>query len=408
MEVYLDNSATTKPDPGVVTEMSRIMEEVYGNPSSMHMAGVEAEKILRASSDMIAKTLRCKPSEILYTSGGTESDNTALLGVAHARRRAGRHIITTCIEHPAVLETCKYLENEGYEIDYLSTDPYGVIDTEELRSLIRPDTILVSIMHTNNEIGSLQPIEEAGRIIKEVNPSCIFHTDAVQGYGKARILPGRQNIDLISISAHKFHGPRGVGFLYIKEGTRIDPIIFGGGQQKGMRSGTENVAGIYGMALAAKKAYDELDENVACMYRLKKQLTEELTSIDGVRINGVIVPDSASTESSDTDGAASGASDVSNERIDAPHIVSASFEGVRSEVLLHALEDRGIYVSSGSACSSNRPHISATLKAIGLPDKLLDSTIRFSMSAETTSEELEYTVATLRELLPDLRRFTRR
>lgn len=380
-EVYLDNSATTAPFPEVAEAVKHIMEESYGNPSSMHMLGVNAEKKLTEASDILAGTLKCKPSEILYTSGGTESDNTAVFGVAHARHRAGKHIITTRIEHPAILEPCACLEKEGFEISYLGTDENGIIDTDELESLIRPDTILVSIMHTNNEIGSLQPIEAAGSLIKKKNPDCIFHVDAVQGYAKDTIIPKKMNIDLMSVSAHKFHGPRGVGFLYIKDKTRIDPIIYGGGQQKGMRSGTENVAGIYGMALAARKSYANLAEDRQRMYELKKYFIDELDKIEGVSVNGV--PGGA------------------------PHIISSSFEGVRSEVLLHSLEDKGIYVSAGSACATNRPHISATLTAIGLRKDLLDSTIRFSMSVFTTREELDYTLTVLGELLPVLRRFTR-
>ena len=383
MEVYLDNSATTKPYKEVIAAVSEVMESTWGNPSSMHMLGVEAEKYLTKSTEMISQTLHCKPAEILYTSGGTESDNTALIGVAHARRRAGKHIITTAIEHPAILETCAYLENEGYEISYLGTDEQGCIDVNELESLIRPDTILVSIMHTNNEIGSIEPLEEAGRIIKEINPACIFHTDAVQGYGKARIIPRKSGIDLMSVSAHKFHGPRGVGFLYIKEGTRIDPIIYGGGQQKGMRSGTENVAGIYGMAYAAQKSYDSMDDDRARMYELKRYFIDELLKIDEVYNNGAV-------------------------EAGAPNIISASFAGIRSEVLLHALEDKGIYVSSGSACASNRPHVSGTLTAIGLKKELLDSTIRFSTSVFTTREDLDYTLENLNDIIPTLRRYIRR
>ncbi len=364
--------------------MARVMEETYGNPSSMHMPGVNAEKILTDSSRMIADTLRCKPSEILYTSGGTESDNAALMGVAHARRRAGRHLITTGIEHPAILETCAFLQKEGYEVSYLGTDSQGLISLDELEGMIRPDTILVSIMHTNNEIGSRQPVEEAGRLIKRINPECIFHVDAVQGYGKDLIIPKKLNVDLMSVSAHKLHGPRGTGFLYVKDKTRIDPIIYGGGQQKGMRSGTENVAGIYGMALAAGMAYEKLDEDVARLRGLRARFVDELERMDGVSVNG-----------------------PRKEEAVAPHIISASFAGVRSEVLLHALEDKGIYVSSGSACASNRPHVSATLTAIGLAGDLLDSTIRFSTSTYTTAEEISQAVLALQELVPMLRRYSR-
>lgn len=389
-EIYLDNSATTRPYTEVADAVARIMTEEYGNPSSMHMLGVKAEKYLTEATDILAGTLKCRPSEILYTSGGTESDNMALFGVAHARRRSGKHIITTRIEHPAILEPCAFLEKEGYEISYLGTDENGLIDTAELESLIRPDTILVSVMHTNNEIGSLQPIEAAGALIKKKNPDCIFHVDAVQGYAKDTIIPKKLNIDLMSVSAHKFHGPRGVGFLYVRDKTRIDPIIYGGGQQKGMRSGTENVAGIYGAALAAKKTYEGIKEDTARMYELKKYFVDELLKMPDVSVNGIGF-----------------AGDDTQSIAGAPHIISASFEGIRSEVLLHALEDKGIYVSAGSACASNRPHISATLTAIGLKKELLDSTIRFSTSVFTAKEELDYTLENLDSLLPVLRKYTR-
>ncbi|SCY31064.1 cysteine desulfurase [Lachnospiraceae bacterium XBB2008] len=405
MEAYLDNSATTRPYSEVTDAVAKVMYETYGNPSSMHMMGVKAEKYLTEATDILVGTLKCRPSEILYTSGGTESDNTALFGVAHARRRSGRHIITTRIEHPAILEPCACLEKEGYEISYLGTDEYGRIDPDELETLIRPDTILVSIMHTNNEIGALEPLEAAGAVIKKKNPECIFHVDAVQGYAKDTIIPKKLNIDLMSVSAHKFHGPRGVGFLYIKDKTRIDPLIYGGGQQKGMRSGTENVPGIYGMAVAAKKSYEDLEADLRRMYGLKKQFMEELVSIDEVSINGIPGMDPGCVIPA-IDAGTEDMADI-RKRMGAPHIISASFEGVRSEVLLHALEDKGIYVSAGSACASNRPHVSATLTSIGLRKDLLDSTIRFSMSTFTTREELDYTLEALNDLLPTLRRFTR-
>jgi len=310
----------------------------------------------------------------------------ALIGVAESRKRTGKHIITTAIEHPAILETVAHLQKEGFEISYLGTDENGVISVDELKGLIRKDTILVSIMHTNNEIGSVQPIAEAGKIIKACNPDCLFHVDAVQGYGKYVIVPKKMNIDLLSVSAHKIHGPRGVGFLYIKDKTRVLPIIYGGGQQKGLRSGTENVAGICGMAKAAELIYAKLDEDRDRLYSLKEYFIDELFKIEDVSVNGI--PEGGIRES-------------------APHIVSASFRGIRSEVLLHSLEDKGIYVSAGSACASNRPHVSATLQAIGLEKDLLDSTIRFSFSVETQKEELEYTIQTIKDILDKLRKYTR-
>lgn len=383
MNCYFDNSATTRAYPQVAEIMSKILLEDYGNPSSMHMKGMDAEVYVRHARETIAKTLKVDDRNILFTSGGTESDNMALIGGASANKRAGKHIITTMVEHPAILDTCKYLEGQGYEITYLSVDSNGRIDLEELSDVIRPDTIIVSIMHTNNEIGSVMPIEEAGRIIKSKNPNTLFHVDAVQGYGKWRIYPKKMNIDLLSVSGHKIHGPKGIGFLYIGEKVKIHPIIHGGGQQKNLRSGTENVPAIAGLATAAELIYKNFDNDIDHLYSMKQKLVDGLSTIEDVKINGLTGRDSA------------------------PHIVSLSVGGIRSEVLLHALEDKGIYVSAGSACASNKPAISETLKAIRVEQRFLDSTIRFSLCAQNTDEEVEYAIATIKELLPQLRRFTR-
>lgn len=383
MECYFDNSATTRAYPQVAEIMSKILLEDYGNPSSMHMKGMDAEVYLRHARETIAKTLKVDDRNILFTSGGTESDNMALIGCASANKRAGMHIITTKVEHPAILETCKYLEGQGYEITYLPVNTVGQIDLQELSDAIRPDTIIVSIMHTNNEIGSLMPIEKAGKLIKAKNPNTLFHVDAVQGYGKWRIYPKKMNIDLLSVSGHKIHGPKGIGFLYIGEKVKIHPIIHGGGQQKNLRSGTENVPAIVGLATAAELIYRNFDSDIDHLYEMKQKLVDGLSEIEDVKINGLTGRDSA------------------------PHIVSLSVGGIRSEVLLHALEDKGIYVSAGSACASNKPAISETLKAIKVDQRFLDSTIRFSLCAQNTVEEVEYAVETVKELLPQLRRFTR-
>jgi len=383
MEVYLDNSATTAAFPEVGDLVARVMCDTYGNPSSMHHKGLEAENIIKDAREIIAKSLKCDPKEILFTSGGTESDNMALLGVADANNRMGKHIITTRIEHHAILETTEHLKDMGYEITYLPVDEKGIISLSELEAAIRPDTILVSIMHTNNEIGSVQPIAEAGELIKRVNPRTLFHTDAVQGYGKYVINPRKMGIDLLSVSAHKIHGPKGVGFLYIGNKVKIHPIIFGGGQQKGMRSGTENVPGIAGMAEAVKLCYKNLNEDIDRLYTLKEYFTDNVLKIEGTSINGPVGRESA------------------------PHIISLSVKGVRAEVLLHALEDKGIYVSSGSACASNRPALSSVLQAIHIDKSLVDSTIRISMSVHTTKEELEYTLEALNAVIPMLRKYTR-
>lgn len=386
MEVYLDNSATTRTFPEVAELMSKIMCEDYGNPSSMHNKGVQAERYVRYGRETLAKILKVNEKEIYFTSGGTESDNLALIGCAMANYRAGKHLITTKIEHPAILQTMHYLEDQGFEVTYLSVNDKGQISLQELQNAMRKDTILVSIMHTNNEIGAVEPIAEAGRLIKSTNPSTLFHVDAVQGFGKYRIYPKRMGIDLLSVSGHKIHGPKGVGFLYIGEKVKIHNIIYGGGQQKNLRSGTENVPGIAGMAKAAEMLYNHLEEDAERLYSLKDYFCEGLRKIPDIRINN---PEGMEG---------------------APHIVSLSVAGVRSEVLLHALEEREIYVSAGSACASNHPDTagSATLRAIGLPKELLNSTIRFSLSVFTTEEEIDYTVQVLHELVPMLRRFTRR
>lgn len=383
MEVYLDNSATTRCFDEVAQLAAKVMAQDYGNPSSMHLKGVEGEKYLRHAREVIAKNLKVNEKEILFTSGGTESDNMALIGTAFANQRAGRHLITTQIEHPAILQTMQYLEKQDFEVTYLPVDTNGQVKLEELQRALRKDTILVSIMHTNNEIGSLQPIVEAGAMIKRFNPSIVFHVDAVQGYGKFRIQPKRMNIDLLSVSAHKIHGPKGIGFLYINEKIKIHPIIWGGGQQKGMRSGTENVPAIAGMALAIETIYQNLDEEIEKLYQLKQRFIDGAMKIDDVKINGLTGRDSA------------------------PHVVSLSVRGVRSEVLLHALEEKGIYVSAGSACASNKPAVSATLQAIGVEKDLLDSTIRFSFSVFTTPEEIDYTLQNLYDIIPMLRKYTR-
>ncbi len=383
MKVYLDNSATTRVYPEAAELMTKVMLEDYGNPSSMHRLGVDAEKYIKTAREQIAATLKASEKEILFTSCGTESDNLAILGYAAAHKREGHHLITTKIEHPAILNTMEHLEKEGYEVTYLDVDHEGRISLDELRDSIREDTLLVSIMHTNNEIGALQPIEEAGALIKKCNPKTVFHVDAVQGYGKNRIIPKKMGIDMLSASGHKIHGPKGIGFLYVKNGIRLQPILFGGGQQGGLRSGTEAVPSIAGLGLASAKINEGLEQERETLYSLRDGFVKDLLTIPDVIING--------REGHET----------------APHIVSASFRDVRAEVLLHALEDKGIYVSSGSACASNHPQTSATLLAIGVEQALLDSTIRFSFSVFTTKEELDYTVQVLKELIPVLRKFKR-
>ena len=387
MEVYLDNSATTRVFPEVAELMTRIMCEDYGNPSSLHMKGIEAEQYTRYAKETFARLLKVNEKEILFTSGGTESDNLALIGGALANRRRGNHLITTQVEHPAILKTMQHLETMGYQVTYLPVDKSGRIQLEDLHRAMTPQTILVSIMHTNNEVGARQPIEEAGALIKRMNPDTLFHVDAVQGFGKAKIYPRKMNIDMMSISGHKIHAAKGVGLLYVGEKIKLQPILFGGGQQMNLRSGTENVPGVAGLAKAAEMMYAHMDEDIERMYHLKQMFIDGVRQLNGIRINGLVNDSMEGT---------------------APHIVSVSFMGVRSEVLLHALEDKGIYVSAGSACAARKPQPSATLKAIGIDKELLGSTIRFSFSVFTTEEEIQYTLKQMREIIPMLRRYTRK
>lgn len=383
MQAYLDNSATTVCEPGVVEKMVQIMTVSYGNPSAMHNKGVEAENYIKEARTIIAKTMKVQEKELIFTSGGTESNNMAIMGCAAANHRMGKHLITTQIEHPAVGNVMKHLEEEGYEVTYLPVDENGIVKLEKLREALRPDTMLVSVMHVNNEIGSVQPLEEISKIVKQNNPATLVHVDAIQGYGKYRIFPKKMGIDLLSVSSHKIHGPKGVGFLYCDSKVKIKPILFGGGQQWDLRSGTENVPGIVGMAEAVKELYTDFETKIEHLYQIKEHFVEKISALDQVKINGF------------------------SGRESAPHIVSVSFPGVRSEVLLHALEEREIYASAGSACSSNKPAVSATLRAIHVPKEQLDSTLRFSFSVHTTKEEIDYCAEALEELLPMLRRYAR-
>lgn len=383
MEAYLDNSATTSCSKAATEKMVELLTQDYGNPSSMHMKGVIAEKYITEAKKKIAKTLKVEEKELVFTSGGTESNNLAIIGSALANKRAGMHVITTSIEHASVTNPFIWLSENGFEVTYLGVDSYGQVKMDELKNAIRPDTILVSIMHVNNEIGALQPIEEIGKLIKSLNPKCLFHVDAIQSYGKMQIHPKKANIDMLSVSGHKIHGPKGSGFLFIKDKTKVKPLIHGGGQQKGMRSGTENVPAIAGLAVAAEEMYQNLEENRNHLFALRDYFIEEVEKLDGVSVNGKKDHDSA------------------------PHIVSVSIAGVRAEVILHTLEDRNIYVSAGSACASNKPAISSTLQSIGLKKELLDSTVRFSFSIHTTKEELDYALDAMRETIPMLQRYTR-
>ena len=371
--------------PEVGELVYKVMCQDYGNPSSLYRKGVEAEHYIRDAKETISRLLKVNGKEIFFTSGGTESDNLALIGCARANCRRGNHLITSAIEHPAILNTMRYLEEEeGFRVTYLPVDETGRIKLDALREALCPETILVSIMYVNNEVGTVQPVQEAVQMTKRYNSSILFHTDAVQGYGKYRIHPKRLGIDLLSASGHKIHGPKGVGFLYIDSRVKIHPIVFGGGQQRDIRSGTENVPGIAGLGLASQLIYQDLEMKTALMRELKAYFIEGILGIENTTIHGMTDEGSA------------------------PHIISVGVSGVRGEVLLHTLEDKGIYVSSGSACSSNHPAVSGVLKAIGTPREYLDATIRFSMSEFTTKEEIDYTLETLYNCIPMLRKFTRR
>ena len=384
MEVYLDNSATSRCYDEVGELVCRVLCTDYGNPSSMHRKGVEAEHYIKEAKERLSKILRVEAKDFLFTSGGTESDNLALIGTAMANQRRGKHLITTAIEHPAILNTMQYLEEQGFSVTYLPVDSDGRVSLEELKKALTPETILVSIMYVNNELGSLQPIAEAVDIVKKYDRGILFHSDAVQGFGKYAIHPKREGIDLLSISGHKIHGPKGTGVLYVRNGVKLKPILFGGGQQKNLRSGTENVPGIAGLGLAAEMIYQNLQEKTARMRELKAYLIQGISELDNCRVHG------------------------RTDECSAPHIVSVGFGGIRSEVLLHALEEKGIYVSSGSACASNHPAISGVLKAAEVPREFWETTLRFSMSEFTTKEEIDYTLETLYNIVPVLRRYTRR
>lgn len=383
MEAYFDNSATTRCYPEVAEIVVKTMTEDFGNPSAMHLKGVEAEKYVREAAQILAKILKVNEKEIIFTSGGTESNNLALFGGADANKRSGNHIITTSVEHAAVGQPAERLEQMGYEVTIVPVDHRGVVQLEALEKALRPDTILVSTMYVNNEVGAVMPVEEIAKLVHEKSSKALYHVDAIQAFGKYRIYPKKAGIDMLSVSSHKIHGPKGVGFLYINEKARIQPQILGGGQQAGMRSGTDNVPGIAGLGVAAKMVYTDFDKKIEHMYQLKERLAEGFLKLPDVRLNGMEI------------------------REGAPQILSASFLGVRSEVLLHTLEEKGIYVSAGSACSSHKRKAAGTLSAMGMEAAQRESTLRFSFSEENTFEEVDYALEVIGQVLPMLRRYSR-
>lgn len=384
MEVYFDNSATTRCYGEVKDIVVKTMLEDYGNPSAMHTKGVEAEQYVKAAASRIARILKVTEKEILFTSGGTESNNLALIGGAMANKRAGNHIITTAVEHAAVARPVDFLKEQGFEVTILPVDEQGVVRLDALEAALREDTILVSTMYVNNEVGSVMPVEKIAALVHEKSPKALYHVDAIQAFGKFRIYPKKMGIDLLSVSGHKIHGPKGVGFLYISSRAKVQPMILGGVQQNGMRSGTDNVPGIAGLGVAAETIYTDFEEKTEHLYQLKEKMASGLAELEDVKINGMPL------------------------REGAPQILSVSFMGIRSEVLLHTLEEKGIYVSAGSACSSHKRKASATLTAMGMPASQIECTVRISFSEENTFEEADYCLEVLKEVVPLLRRYSRR
>jgi len=366
------------PYPEVVNEVREVMSKTYGNPSSLHSMGIESSRVIETAKERISATLKCQPSEIYFTSGGTEANNLALLGACRANR--GSHVITSAIEHPATLQAADYIQSDGYEIELLEVDGGGIMDLAQLENSISEDTVLVSIMHVNNEVGTVQDLERIGRIIKTKNPKTVFHVDAVQSYCKLPVVPKNFHADMVSLSSHKIHGPMGVGALYVKQGTKISPTVFGGGQQKNIRPGTENVPGIAGFGLAAQMKYSGMAENSARMMELRERLRSGiLANVPEVRVN-------------------------TPQENCAPHVLNVSFDRVKSEVLLHSLEQEGIFVSSGSACSSHKKDKrSYVLQSMAIPFNWIDGSIRFSLSEFISATEIDYTVEKLREIVVRLR-----
>ena len=382
MEVYLDNAATTRPKDEVIEAISWALKNLYANPSSLHRKGLEVEKEIKESRKVVARALGCSDREVVFTSGGTESNSLAINGLIAANRRLGNHIITTKTEHKSVLNTFEQLSSNGFEVTYLDVDKEGFIYLEKLKESMRPDTLLVSIMHANNETGTIQPIMEIGEIIKKINRKTLFHVDGIQGFGKIKFSVKQANVDTYALSGHKIHGPKGIGALYIKSGVKIQPNLLGGSQENNLRAGTENVPGIVGLAKAASLISEE---NIEYMKVLKAYLVKSLNeSIDDIHFNNGI-----------------------NDNF-TPHIINVSFKGIRSEIMLHSLEQDGVYVSSGSACTSRKKDFSHVLKAMGLKEDIIDSALRISISYTNTREEIDYAVDKINKHLKNLRKIIKR
>jgi cysteine desulfurase len=379
--IYLDNSATTKPFPEVVDSFVTVATKYFGNPSSLHELGMKAERLLTQAREQIAAALQVKPSEIIFTSGGTEANNFAIKGVAFQYRHRGNHIITTAIEHPSVSETCQQLEQLGFEVTYLPVNENGVVTVEQVKKALRDDTILVSIMHVNNEVGAIQPVEEIGALLSRY-PKTIFHVDRVQGISKVPLDMKKANIDLCTMSAHKFHGLRGAGILYVRQGIQLSPLLAGGGQEMQLRSGTENVPAIVAMAKALRMSLEKFDKQIDYLLEVKQAWLNELKEIPFIQINTPL-------------------------EHSAPHIINFSLDGIKPEVFVHELEKNDIFVSTTSACSSKKKAPSKTLLAMGMGDKRAESGIRISLSFENTLEEIPIAIAVMKKAIEKLREVTR-
>lgn len=381
MEIYLDNSATTKPSEAVIAAMNLALTGVFGNPSSLHRHGLEAEKKLKAARRQISSILKIKDEEFVFTSGGTESNNLAILGSLSGQKKDSHYLVTTEIEHPSVLNVFKHLETQGYQVTYLKVNQAGIIDLNEFKTCLDKKPALVSIMMVNNEIGAIQPINEIGRLISQASPKPLFHVDAVQAFGKIEFSINKPGVDMLSISAHKFHGPKGIGGLYLRKGIKIQPLFFGGNQENSLRPGTENLPAITGMAVAATEALSEVGNKQIYLESLTHRLLSGIIAeIEGVKIN---TPDGP---------------------LAAPHILNVSFLGIGAEILLHALEGDGIYVSTRSACTSRKKSFSHVLTALKLNPEVMESAVRFSVCVQNTEAEIDYVIERLRYHVTSLRR----
>ncbi|MFJ7727235.1 cysteine desulfurase family protein [Neobacillus sp. NPDC097160] len=376
--IYFDNSATTKPYKEVLDSYVTVSSEYFGNPSSLHSMGGQAEKLLSQAREQVAKLLMVKPTEIYFTSGGTESNNIAIKGAALLNQNKGRHLITTSVEHASVRAAMEQLEQEGFDITYLPVDENGRVRVEDVEKAIRKDTIFISVMQVNNEVGTVQPIKEIGEMVKKY-PKILFHTDTVQGIGKVPLSLQKSNVDLCSLSAHKFHGLKGTGALFIREGARLAPLFSGGNQERKMRSGTENVAGAVAMAKALRMTVVKSETGIARMKKIQSMLRTGLNEIEGIKIHTPI-------------------------EHSAPHIVNFSLSGMKSEVVIHALEQEGVFVSTTSACSSKKKSPSKTLLAMGVPESLAESAIRISLSFENTEEEAKTAIIKIKKTANQLRK----